>query len=499
MFNRISILYTYLFCTILISSLSFGQEPELFLVHTPGDLNVAIFNTGAIGTEPVGGTGPGITWKGEQGLFMGGILFGADSLKGVPQAVPGAQGMFGSFTSGGMPVINDMATLASDFTSGFTSDANFNQISEAVIVDLNITVPSTLPYSQYTYSNTGDDFVFIRYKLNNNLGVDILRGYTGIGIDWDIGDWANNSGGYALDNSLVYQYDANDPNSAYFGIVALDDSLGGVRATPESAFPDVRLTIFDWMKTIDPIIMPNGDFRSYISTGGGNLSFQDSVWFTFAIVAGDNLQQITQNAIDASVKAFNLGWTSTIIPVELTSFIANVNNDGNVVLNWSTATEINNQMFEIERRNTEGQFTTIGYVEGYGTTTEPQEYSYIDNTVETGIYFYRLKQVDFSGQYEYSDVIEVEVIGPLTFALEQNYPNPFNPSTLIKYSVPENGFVKLSVYNLVGEEVSLLVNEEVDAGFYEVEFNAANLPSGTYFYRLQAGNTVQVKKMILLK
>jgi len=136
---------------------------------------------------------------------------------------------------------------------------------------------------------------------------------------------------------------------------------------------------------------------------------------------------------------------------------------------------------------------------GVGTTTETQEYSFTDNTAGTGTYFYRLKQIDFGGQYEYSDEVEVEVSGPLTFALEQNYPNPFNPSTNIKYSVSENGFVKLSVYNLVGEEVSVLVNETVDAGFYEVAFNAANLPSGTYFYRLQAGNTVQIKKMVLLK
>jgi hypothetical protein len=188
-----------------------------------------------------------------------------------------------------------------------------------------------------------------------------------------------------------------------------------------------------------------------------------------------------------------------VVPVELTSFTAIVNKDGNVILNWSTATEVNNHMFEIERRNTEGQFTTIGYVEGFGTTTEQQEYSYSDNSIKTGTYFYRLKQIDFGGQYEYSDEIEVEVNGPLTFALEQNYPNPFNPSTSIKYSVPENGFVKLSVYNLVGEEVSVLVNETVDAGFYEATFNAANLPSGTYFYRLQVGTKVETKKMILLK
>ena len=189
----------------------------------------------------------------------------------------------------------------------------------------------------------------------------------------------------------------------------------------------------------------------------------------------------------------------TVIPVELSSFTASVNAEGNVLLNWTTATEINNQMFEIERRSKEGQFITIGYVEGYGTTTEPQEYSYVDNTVGTGIYHYRLKQIDFLGTYEYSDEIEVEVNGPLTFVLEQNYPNPFNPSTLIKYSVPENGFVKLSVYNLVGEEVNLLVSGQVDAGFYEIEFNATALPSGIYFYKLQAGNFIETKKMVLMK
>ena len=127
----------------------------------------------------------------------------------------------------------------------------------------------------------------------------------------------------------------------------------------------------------------------------------------------------------------------------------------------------------------------------------------------TGTYYYRLKQIDFGGQYEYSDEIEVEVNGPLIFGLEQNYPNPFNPSTLIKYNVPQSGFVKLSIYNLVGEEVGLLVNETIDAGYYDVTFsanggsasggNAWNLPSGIYLYRLQAGNSIQIKKMILMK
>jgi len=187
------------------------------------------------------------------------------------------------------------------------------------------------------------------------------------------------------------------------------------------------------------------------------------------------------------------------IPVELTSFAATVNNKGSVVLNWSTATELNNQMFEIERRSKNVQYATIGFVNGFGTTTEPQEYSYIDNTVGTGTYIYRLKQVDFGGQYEYSEEIEVEVIGPLTFALEQNYPNPFNPTTTIKYQIPELSFVTLKIYDVLGREVTTLVNEEKLIGNYEVNFNAASLQSGVYFYRLQANNFTQIRKMILLK
>ncbi len=187
------------------------------------------------------------------------------------------------------------------------------------------------------------------------------------------------------------------------------------------------------------------------------------------------------------------------IPVELTSFSASVTGLGDVVLNWSTATETNNHMFEIERRAETGEYFTIGFVNGAGTTTEPQNYVYTDRTVETGKYFYRLKQMDFDGRYEYSDEVEIDVNGPLSFNLEQNYPNPFNPSTNIKYSVAESGHITLSVYNTVGEEVAILVDGFKESGFFEVAFDATNLPSGVYLYRLQSENSVQLKKMMLLK
>jgi hypothetical protein len=187
-----------------------------------------------------------------------------------------------------------------------------------------------------------------------------------------------------------------------------------------------------------------------------------------------------------------------IVPVELTSFAAVIADD-NVQLNWTTATEINNQGFEIQRRTGDGDFTNVGFVPGHGTTTEIQAYSYVDSKVASGNYTYRLKQIDFNGTFEYSDAVEVEVTAPLEFTLEQNYPNPFNPGTVIKYSIPENGFVTLVVYNLLGEKVASLVNGVQDAGRYEISFDASNLASGIYVYSLKSGSFNSVKKMLLMK
>ena len=187
------------------------------------------------------------------------------------------------------------------------------------------------------------------------------------------------------------------------------------------------------------------------------------------------------------------------IPVELTSFTANITNEGDVVLNWSTATETNNQLFEIERKTNEGKYYTIGNIEGSGTTTRPKEYSFIDQMVEPGEYYYRLKQIDFSGAYEYSGEVFVIVTAPLTFNLEQNFPNPFNPSTKIQYQVPRISQVTLKVFDVLGNEVATLVNEEKHAGSYVVEVDAENLTSGIYFYTLNAGSYTQTRKLVLLK
>ncbi|MCU0405813.1 MAG: choice-of-anchor B family protein [Ignavibacteriaceae bacterium] len=185
------------------------------------------------------------------------------------------------------------------------------------------------------------------------------------------------------------------------------------------------------------------------------------------------------------------------IPVELTSFSAAVDNQ-NVTLKWSTSSEKNNQGFEVQRKN-ESEYYSIGFVEGNGTSTEINNYTFIDRDVKSGNYYYRLKQIDFNGSSDYSDEIFVEITSPIDFELEQNFPNPFNPATTIRFSLPANGFVNLSIYNLVGEKVSELVNGELQQGEHNLTFNASELPSGIYIAKLSAGNFNQSIKMTLLK
>ena len=187
------------------------------------------------------------------------------------------------------------------------------------------------------------------------------------------------------------------------------------------------------------------------------------------------------------------------IPVELTSFSATSEAD-KVLLKWSTATETNNQGFEIERKQDNSGWEHIGFREGNGTTTEPKEYIYIDDisTLKLTSLAYRLKQIDFDGSFEYSEVVEVEVM-PTQFELSQNYPNPFNPSTTIMFSLPEETQLKINIYNVLGELVETLAEGIYQAGYHKVTFNASSLPSGAYIYRIENSQYAQTRKMLLLK
>jgi hypothetical protein len=193
----------------------------------------------------------------------------------------------------------------------------------------------------------------------------------------------------------------------------------------------------------------------------------------------------------------------SIIPVELTSFVAN-NDRNNVTLSWATATEVNNSGFQIERKlNGTSEWTSVSFISGKGTSTERNNYSYLDKSLTVGKYSYRLKQLDLDGTFEYSPVIEIDVSAPNEYTLYQNYPNPFNPSTTIEYSLPEKADVTISIYTALGELVTTLVNGTIEAGYQKANFKAANLTSGTYIYQIKAVSSertfIDTKKMILIK
>jgi hypothetical protein len=201
-------------------------------------------------------------------------------------------------------------------------------------------------------------------------------------------------------------------------------------------------------------------------------------------------------------------WTdpSGAVPVELTSFSAQVG-DNRVELSWSTATELNNFGFELERSipSRENQWEQVAFVRGQGTTAQPHQYSYVDNVESliasrTLTLKYRLKQIDLDGTFEYFQAMEVKLSElPNKIILAQNYPNPFNPETTIEFVLPEEGFTTLKVYNLMGQEVQTLVSESLTAGVHRVNFNAGSSPTGAYFYVVQSGENANfVRKTMLL-
>jgi hypothetical protein len=254
-------------------------------------------------------------------------------------------------------------------------------------------------------------------------------------------------------------------------------------------------------------------YKSNLTTG--TLMFRDVLFNGVDTISA--LQGITVTGGRLNVFNAVVEISSPIVPVELVSFNYELF-DGSVNLSWITATEINNQGFEIDRQvsskqSAVGNWNSIGFVPGFGTTTELKSYSFIDENVATETYRYRLKQIDFDGSFEYSFIIEVEVevLAPNKFSLEQNYPNPFNPATKIKFTIPavetrhasSQQMVTLKVFDILGNEVATLVNEELPAGEYEVEFSPESSikkpASGVYFYKLISGSFSETRKMILAK
>lgn len=186
------------------------------------------------------------------------------------------------------------------------------------------------------------------------------------------------------------------------------------------------------------------------------------------------------------------------LPVELTSFIGQAKSSY-IELKWTTATELNNYGFQIERSNSKSEWENIGFVMGNNISNSPKDYLFIDRNPVIGNNYYRLKQIDTDGSFKYSDQIEVRFDNLLTFELAQNYPNPFNPVTKINYLIKEKVNVELKIFNVLGKEIMSLLNEIKEPGKYSIMFDGSKLSSGLYYYQLKAGEFTETKKMMLIK
>jgi hypothetical protein len=250
-----------------------------------------------------------------------------------------------------------------------------------------------------------------------------------------------------------------------------------------------------------------------LSTDGGNswpitLASNTPNDGTESVIIPDNQGTSSRVKIEAVGNIFfdisNVNFSiSAPLPVELTSFkVAEIKKGVHII--WETATEVNNNGFQLERSTNNNIFSPIAFVNGHGTTNIKSMYEYIDKSVFSGVYSYRLKQVDNNGEHKYSNVVEVDLGMPKTFVLDQNYPNPFNPTTNISFSLPSAAHVVMKIFDLLGNEASEIVNNNFVEGIHSITVDASKFVSGIYFYTITASidgaiEFRQTKKMIVLK
>ncbi|MBK7630353.1 MAG: T9SS type A sorting domain-containing protein [Ignavibacteriales bacterium] len=336
------------------------------------------------------------------------------------------------------------------------------------------TLGNTVWFSSYTAAGT-TDFV---YKSDNN------------GLNWTRSSFPGILGGSSF---ISFKDPLNGLIVCLDNTIAMTDNGGSTWTTSSLAGVGFRS------------IVNVPTYSAYVTVGSSGVSNytkdNGATWIPLTTGTTQTLYWVatTGNYCWAVGNAGTiLKLDGVVLPVELTSFTA-VSQNQQVTLNWSTATEINNNGFEIQRSSANSEFVTVGFVKGAGTTTEQKEYSFTDKNLQNGIYSYRLKQIDYNGAYEYSEAIEVDVRSLDTYTLEQNYPNPFNPTTKIGYVLSAKTNVKVVVMNAIGEQIAVLVNQTQEQGYHQLTFNATNLPSGIYFYSLQTENFSETKKMLLMK
>jgi hypothetical protein len=371
-------------------------------------------------------------------------------------------------------------------------------------------------YSSYTYDAA---LAFI--------GGSLFAGsqFNGVCVSTDNGsNWTGVNAGLTYQNVFALAVMPTGPSSANFfagtlnGGVFLSADSGAHWTAVDSGLTNKNVLALAVSGTniVCGIAGFNSNNNVFLSTNSGTSWSSVSSGFTGInnvysfLIVGDTLYAGTNDGVWARPLS------ETGLPIRLSHFTGAMAGAEVVKFEWSTVTEVNNYGFYVERQEGIHPYATVsGLIPGAGTTLEEQQYTWSDSPVGPGIYFYRLKQVDLSGDISYSPPIRVVVTAvtgvkmgtlPGSFALGQNYPSPFNPATNIQYALPGASNVTLGVYNTLGQLVALLVDGVQDGGYMTAAWNAANIPSGVYFYRLDATSISdpakhfsQTRKMVLIR
>jgi photosystem II stability/assembly factor-like uncharacterized protein len=392
---------------------------------------------------------------------------------------------------------------------------------------------ATENFKMWKTANGGTNWILFEPVAPNSSGAQnsvflIDENFYGFGLNTATARVAVTSNGGT--NFSFYGIAGYGGDNGFVSTVAFsNDKLNGMAATSQTSTTVARTTNggINWFSQTIPctitghcnikwvpdmsvvylVVSSSSQSQCFKSTNNG----ENWIQYTFPSGASDITHidllynGLMQSETEAYIYAANKSGSVFVIhefpmPVKLFSFTNFVSGRNNI-LKWVTSEEINNSGFDVYRKtDNQNNWQKLGFVKGKGTTNTFSNYSYEDKNLNTGKYFYRLKQMDYNGNYEYFNLEgKVEILSPLKFNLAQNYPNPFNPETNIKYQITNNSYVDLKVYDILGKEVSTLVSEFKTAGYYDVKFSGNNLSTGVYFYKLKVNNFISVKKMLLIK
>jgi serine protease AprX len=374
--------------------------------------------------------------------------------------------------------------------------------ADSIGVDVSSTSLGYLDYDPPFPSYTWQD-------MDGNTAIITIAGDLAVGKGIVVVNSAGNSGYNSSHNTLGAPADGDSIIAA--GAVYSSGGVTGFSSCGPSA--DGR---------IKPDLMAMGSDVYHAGSFGNQYWSGDGTSYSCPLIAGvcalildanpsltpmEVLQLLRSTATQSSNPNNQYGWgiinalsviNLVTVPVELTRFNA-VYENGVVNIEWITATETNNYGFEIQRRSENSDYQNIGFVSGRGTSTNRVTYSYVDRDLTRNKYYYRLKQIDFDGSFEYSNEVLVDVNELADFKLFQNFPNPFNPSTTVKISIPQDSFVKIALYDVLGNELKVLKQDLIIAGIHQFEINGSDLASGMYFVKMVAQGFQQTIKISLLK